>query len=69
MIEGQEETMQAESVSAEDYLLDVLLESKSLAESAIRLAAAQSNWRALEIAIAARSSAESLQRWLQDNER
>lgn len=47
--------------TAAEYLADVLMEMQSLAVSAIRLAAQQSDWKALHLAMAAREQSE---RWL-----
>ena len=56
---------QEESVTAAAFLADVLFEMKSLAEAAIRLAAAQSDWRCLDIAVRVRENALYHQRELE----
>lgn len=56
MIEDTENNEAAPT--AAEYLADVLREVQSLAASAIRLAAQQSDWRALELANELRITAE-----------
>lgn len=64
MIEDEQEIELVSTPPAAEYLADVLKEIQSLAESAIRLAAQQSDWRTLQIAIATREIATRHQLWL-----
>lgn len=68
--ENKDELTQGKPMPAAEYLNFVLKEVRCLAESAIRLAAQQSDWKTLQIAIATREIANRHELWLAapDNE-